>query len=58
MVGHALKKHAIDALDDDGLLWIYYKVSIWSTVVAKESLEWNCDFAISKSFSLAPCAVL
>ena len=53
-----MKEHTVNSFDGNGLFWIYYKVSVRATVVAKKSLEWNRDLTVIKSLSLAPCTVL
>ena len=57
VIGHSLKEHTVNSFDGNGLFWIYYKVSVWATVVAKKSLEGNGDLTVCKSLSLAPCTV-
>ena len=58
MVGRALQKHIVDAPDDLGLLRIHHQLAVCVSVVAEEPVEWDCNFAVCKAFSLSPCAVL
>ena len=55
---HALEEHAVDAFDHLGLLRVDYQIPIFASVVAEEPFEWDCDLAVCKTLSLAPCAVL
>ena len=55
---HPFEKHAVDALDNFGLLRVDHQISILTSVVAEEPFEGNRDLAVCKSLSLAPCAVL
>ena len=57
VVGHALKEHGVDALNNGRLLPVDHQIAVRPTVVAEEPVERNRYLAVCKALPLAPGTV-
>ena len=58
VVCHAFKEKLVDAFDGHGLLRVDDQITVSAFVISEEPLIGDGHFAVSKSLTLSPCAVL